>query len=98
MYGLAIANIMEKVRIGPTIVWIGWEFHISAGFIVLPSLKRDKLLSLIEKLLSSSHCSKRLWKNSLVWPYGVPNYGQPCEPGYITCTGTFMPSQPANSQ
>ena len=57
MYGLAIANIMEKVRIGPTIVWIGWEFHISAGFIVLPSLKRDKLLSLIEKLLSSSPCS-----------------------------------------
>ena len=76
MYGLAIANIMEKVRIGPTIVWIGWEFHISAGFIVLSSLKRDKLLSLIEKLLSSSHCSKKtlekflglaLWCTQL-WP------------------------------
>lgn len=66
----------KKCEIGPTIIWIGWEFHISAGFIILPSLKRDKLLSLIEKLLSSSHCSKKtlekflglaLWCTQL-WP------------------------------
>ena len=66
----------KKCEIGSTIVWIGWEFHISAGFIILPSLKRDKLLSLIDKLLSSSHCSKKtlekflglaLWCTQL-WP------------------------------
>jgi hypothetical protein len=40
-------------------MWIGWEFHLSAGFIVLPTPKKNKLLDLIEKLLTSSHCSKK---------------------------------------
>ena len=66
----------KKCEIGHTIVWIGWEFHISAGFIVLPMIKRNKLLDLIHKLLVSSHCSKKslerflglaLWATQL-WP------------------------------
>ena len=66
----------KKCEIGPTIVWIGWEFHITAGFILLPAEKRDKLLSLLDKLISSSHCSKKsmekflglaLWVTQL-WP------------------------------
>ena len=49
---------------------------LSAGFIVLPTPKRDKLLELISKLLGSSHCSKKslekflglaLWATQL-WP------------------------------
>ena len=66
----------KKCEIGPVIVWIGWEFHISSGFIILPAAKRDKLMSLLEKLQSSSHCSKKalekflglaLWATQL-WP------------------------------
>ena len=66
----------KKCELGPTIMWIGWEFHISAGFIVLPTPKKNKLLDLIEKLLTSSHCSKKslekflglaLWVTQL-WP------------------------------
>ena len=49
----------KKCELGPTIMWIGWEFHLSAGFIVLPTPKKNKLLDLIEKLLTSSHCSKK---------------------------------------
>lgn len=40
----------KKCEIGPTIVWIGWEFHITAGFMILPAVKRDNLLALLEKL------------------------------------------------
>ena len=66
----------KKCEIGPTIVWIGWEFHIQAGFIVHPMIKRAKLVDLIQKLLCSSHCSKKslerflglaLWATQL-WP------------------------------
>ena len=66
----------KKCELGPTIVWIGWEIHIQAGFIALPSSKRDKLLDLIQKLSSSSHVSKKtlekflglaLWATQL-WP------------------------------
>jgi hypothetical protein len=49
----------KKCELGPTIVWIGWEFHIQSGFIMLLPLKREKLLELINKLLASSHVSKK---------------------------------------
>ena len=49
----------KKCEMGATIIWIGWEFHIQAGFILLPKQKKDKLPELIHKLLSSSHCSKK---------------------------------------
>ena len=66
----------KKCETGPVIMWIGWEFHIRSGFIVLPVSKRDKLITLLEKLQSSSHCSKKtlekflglaLWATQL-WP------------------------------
>ena len=66
----------KKCELGPTIMWIGWEFHLRAGFIILPMEKRDKLLSLLDKLQSSAHCSKKtlerflglaLWATQL-WP------------------------------
>ena len=66
----------KKCELGPTIVWIGWEFHLQAGFIILPSAKRNRLLDLLHKLISSSHCSKKtlerflglaLWVTQL-WP------------------------------
>ena len=66
----------KKCELGPTIVWIGWEIHIQAGFIALPFPKREKLLDLIHKLSSSSHVSKKtlekflglaLWATQL-WP------------------------------
>ena len=53
----------KKCEIGPTIVWIGREFHITAGFIVLPVEKRDKLLSLLDKLQTSPNCSKKTLDN-----------------------------------
>ena len=66
----------KKCELGPTIVWIGWEFHLQAGFIVLPAPKKEKILQLLHRLLSSSHCSKKtlekflglaLWITQL-WP------------------------------
>ena len=66
----------KKCEIGHTLVWIGWEFHIMAGFVVLPDEKRNKLLNLLDKLKASQHCSKKtlerflglaLWATQL-WP------------------------------
>lgn len=60
----------KKCELGPTIVWIGWEFYLAAGFIVLPTPKRSKLLELINKLLMSSHCSKKSLERFLGWHFG----------------------------
>ena len=66
----------KKCEMGATIVWIGWSFNLRAGFVTLPEPKRRKLLDLLDKLLASSHCSKKslekflglaLWITQL-WP------------------------------
>eukprot|EP00435_Cladocopium_sp_Y103_P057137 s317_g19.t1 len=66
----------KKCEIGATIVWIGWSFNLRAGFVAIPSAKREKLLTLLQKLRSSTHCSKKslerflglaLWVTQL-WP------------------------------
>ena len=66
----------KKCELGPCIVWIGWSFHLTAGYVSLPSPKRQKLLELLQKMMSSNHCSRRtlerflglaLWVTQL-WP------------------------------
>ena len=67
----------KKCELGSCIVWIGWSFHIRSGFVfLLPESKRQKLLDLLTKLQSSSHCSRKtlekflglaLWVTQL-WP------------------------------
>eukprot|EP00435_Cladocopium_sp_Y103_P028255 s223_g7.t1 len=66
----------KKCEIGATIVWIGWSFNLRAGFVAIPTAKREKLLTLLQKLHSSTHCSKKslerflglaLWVTQL-WP------------------------------
>ena len=66
----------KKCELGSCIVWIGWSFHLSAGYVSLPSPKRHKLLELLQKMMSSNHCSRRtlerflglaLWVTQL-WP------------------------------
>ena len=66
----------KKCELGSCIVWIGWSFHIRSGFVSLPESKRQKLLDLLQKLQSSSHCSRKtlekflglaLWVTQL-WP------------------------------
>ena len=67
----------KKCELGPTITWIGWQIHIFCGFICIPADKRRKLLTLIQKLISSHHGSKKaleqflglaLWITQL-WPH-----------------------------
>ena len=66
----------KKCEPGSTIVWIGWSFHLRAGYITVPKHKRAKLLELLRKLKLSTHCSKKslerflglaLWITQL-WP------------------------------
>jgi hypothetical protein len=66
----------KKCELGSTIVWIGWSFHLRAGYISIPEHKRAKLLELLRKLKLSTHCSKKslerflglaLWITQL-WP------------------------------
>ena len=66
----------RKCELGSCIVWIGWSFHLRAGYVSLPLPKRQKLLELLQKMMSSTHCSRRtlerflglaLWVTQL-WP------------------------------
>ena len=50
----------------------GWEFHLQAGFIVLPTAKNFKILELIQKLSSSSHCSKKTLERFLGLALWIP--------------------------
>ena len=43
----------RKCELSHTVHWIGWTFHVAAGFIALPDQKRTKMLKYIEKLLAS---------------------------------------------
>ena len=53
-----------------------WSFNFRSGYVTLPENKRQKLMELLEKLLTSTHCSKKtlerflglaLWITQL-WP------------------------------
>ncbi len=44
----------RKCELSHTVHWIGWTFHVAAGFIALPEPKRIKMLRYIDKLLASS--------------------------------------------
>ena len=66
----------KKCELGATIIWIGWSFNFRSGYVTLPENKRRKLLELLDKLLTSTHCSKKtlerflglaLWITQL-WP------------------------------
>ena len=48
----------RKCELSHTVHWIGWTFHIAAGFITLPDPKRQKMQKYVEKLLAS-HRVKR---------------------------------------
>ena len=44
----------RKCELSHAVHWIGWTFHVAAGFIALPEPKRSKMLRYIDKLLASS--------------------------------------------
>ena len=67
----------KKCELAPTIKWIGWVFHIHAGFVEIPADKLQKLLTYIKDLRRSSRTTKKLlekfiglamWLTQL-WPY-----------------------------
>ena len=49
----------RKTEFGPRVQWIGWQFHITAGYISLPTNKIDKLSEYISSMLRSSRTSKK---------------------------------------
>ena len=48
----------RKCELSHTVQWIGWTFHIAAGFIALPEPKRIKMLRYIDKLLASNRVKR----------------------------------------
>ena len=44
----------RKTEFGPRVQWIGWQFHITAGYISLPTNKIDKLSDSISSMLKST--------------------------------------------
>ena len=66
-----------KCELGGTIQWIGWTFHMTAGYIEIPQQKLSKLLTYILEMKRSSRTTRRhlekliglaMWITQL-WPY-----------------------------
>jgi len=49
----------RKIEFGPRVQWIGWQFHVTAGYISLPSNKIDKLSDYISSMLKTTRTSKK---------------------------------------
>ena len=49
----------KECELSRSITWIGWEFHISAGYITLPQEKRHRMLKIIHSLLQSDRCTAK---------------------------------------
>ncbi len=49
---LGIPISWKKCELSHTVQWIGWTFHISAGYISLPADKRSKLVRYIKSLIA----------------------------------------------
>ena len=49
----------KKLELSHTLTWIGWRFHISAGFLEIPSIKLDKVRRYIQELSSSSRTTRK---------------------------------------
>ena len=48
----------RKCELSHTVHWIGWTFHIAAGFIALPEPKQQKMQKYVDKLLASSRVKR----------------------------------------
>ena len=49
----------KKTELGASVQWIGWRFHVLAGYVELPLSKVHKLQDYIKGILKSSRTSKR---------------------------------------
>ena len=66
-----------KCELGGSLQWIGWQFHLTAGYIEVPQRKISKLLGYIVEMKRSSRTPRRhfekliglaMWITQL-WPY-----------------------------
>ena len=66
-----------KCELGGSLQWIGWQFHLTAGYIEVPQRKISKLLGYIVEMKRSSRTTRRhfekliglaMWITQL-WPY-----------------------------
>ena len=66
-----------KCELGGSLQWIGWTFHLNAGYIEVPERKISKLLGYISEMKRSSRTTRRhlekliglaMWITQL-WPY-----------------------------
>ncbi|CAJ1356963.1 unnamed protein product [Effrenium voratum] len=48
-----------KCELGPQVIWVGWSFHFSSGYVALTEEKRLKLLEQITSLLTHRHVSRK---------------------------------------
>ena len=50
----------RKTEFGPRVQWIGWQFHVTAGYISVPQSKIDKLTAYISSMQKSSRTFKNV--------------------------------------
>ena len=67
----------KKCELGTKLKWIGWNFHISSGFLTVPEDKIQKVSQYLNDLLAGNRTSRRrlekaigiaMWLTQL-WPY-----------------------------
>ena len=53
------SHFSEETEFGPRVQWIGWQFHVTAGYLSLPQSKIDKLAEYLSSMRKSSRTSKK---------------------------------------
>ena len=62
---LGIPISWKKCELSHTVQWIGWTFHISAGYISLPQDKRSKLVKYIKSLIAHNRIPRNQFEKTI---------------------------------
>lgn len=94
---LQLAISWKKCELGPTILWIGWEFHFRSGFMCCPPWNVRNCSTWFRNCCHLP-CLQKDFGKILDWLYGPLNSGQPCAHGCIIFIEICIPSPPASFQ
>ena len=70
---LGIPISWKKCELSHTVPWIGWTFHIAAGYISLPQDKRSKLVKYVKSLIAHNRIPRNQLEKPLALPCGSPS-------------------------
>ena len=80
----------RKCELSHTVHWIGWTFHVAAGFIALPERNASKCYDTSINYWHLIGSNVKIWKRPLVWLCGSLNCSQTRVFGCSICIMTYI--------